>query len=190
MHHSALLSKYQQNPAWIHAQPGLSPKVFALPVKNLSDTSEIKWNRKKFSWEAWLWFLWTLPSNQVTYSSKTNSSLTFTDLIMRAIVWGLFQSWGCLHPSDFYVDIRTSNTLRPKWNGHHFPDDICKCVFFNENVLISINISLKFIPNAPMDNIPVLVQIMAWRRLGDKPLSEPMMVLFTDAYMCHSASMN
>ena len=31
---------------------------------------------------------------------------------------------------------------------------------------------------------------MAWRRIGDKPLSEPMMALFTDAYMRHSASMS
>ena len=30
---------------------------------------------------------------------------------------------------------------------------------------------------------------MAWRRPGDKPLSEPMMALLTDAYMRHSASM-
>ena len=28
----------------------------------------------------------------------------------------------------------------------------------------------------PINNIPALVQIMAWRRPGDKPLSEPMMV--------------
>ena len=28
----------------------------------------------------------------------------------------------------------------------------------------------------PMNNIPSLVQIMDWRRPGDKPLSEPMMV--------------
>ena len=28
----------------------------------------------------------------------------------------------------------------------------------------------------PINNIPSLVQIMAWRRPGDKPLSEPMMV--------------
>ena len=26
---------------------------------------------------------------------------------------------------------------------------------------------------------------MAWRRIGDKPLSEPMMAQFTDAYMRH-----
>ena len=37
-------------------------------------------------------------------------------------------------------------------------------------------ISLKFVPKVRIDNIPALVQIMAWRRPGDKPLSEPMVV--------------
>ena len=40
----------------------------------------------------------------------------------------------------------------------------------------AIKISLKFVPKGPINNIPALVQIMAWRRPGDKPLSEPMMV--------------
>ena len=68
------------------------------------------------------------------------------------------------------------NTLRPRQNGRHFPDDIFKCIFVNENAWISIKISLKFVPKAHINNIPALVQIMAWRRAGDKPLSEPMMV--------------
>ena len=68
------------------------------------------------------------------------------------------------------------NTLRPRQNGRYFPDDIFKRIFLNENVLISIKISLKFVPRVPMNNIPALVQIMAWRRPGDKPLSEPMIV--------------
>ena len=68
------------------------------------------------------------------------------------------------------------NTLRPRQNGRHFPDDIFKFIFMNENDSIVIKISLKFIPKGPINNIPALVQIMAWRRLGDKPLSEPMMV--------------
>ena len=68
------------------------------------------------------------------------------------------------------------NTMRPQQNGRHFPDDIFKCIFLNENVWISIKISLKFVPNSPIYNIPALVQIMAWGRLGDKPLSKPMMV--------------
>ena len=36
-------------------------------------------------------------------------------------------------------------------------------------------ISLKFVPRAPDNNTPTLVQIMVWRRPGDKPSSELMM---------------
>ena len=68
------------------------------------------------------------------------------------------------------------NTLRPRQNGRHFADDIFKLIFLNENVWISIEISLKFVPQGPINNIPALFQIMAWRRSGDKPLSGPMMV--------------
>ena len=50
-------------------------------------------------------------------------------------------------------------------------------VFFkNENAKILIRISMKFVLNGPIKNIPALVQIMAWHRPGDKPLSEPMMI--------------
>ena len=68
------------------------------------------------------------------------------------------------------------NTLRQRQDGRHFPEDIFKCIFLNENVQISIKISLKFVPKGPINNIPALVQIMAWRRPGAEPLSEPMMV--------------
>ena len=71
--------------------------------------------------------------------------------------------------------VRFLNTLRPRQDGRHFPDDIFKCIFLNENVLISIKISLKFVPKGPINNIPALVQTVAWRRPGDKPLSEPRM---------------
>ena len=46
----------------------------------------------------------------------------------------------------------------------------------NGRVRIPIKISLEFVPNGPINKTPPLVQIMAWRRPGDKPLSEPMMV--------------
>ena len=38
-----------------------------------------------------------------------------------------------------------------------FPDDILKSIFLNENVLISINISLKFVPKGQINNIPAFV---------------------------------
>ena len=68
------------------------------------------------------------------------------------------------------------NTLRPRQNGRHFPDDSFKWIFLNKFIPISIEVSLKFVPKGPINNIPSLVQIMAWRRPGDKPLSEPMLV--------------
>ena len=41
---------------------------------------------------------------------------------------------------------------------------------------ISINISLEFVSEDRINNILALVQIMAWRRQGDKPLSGPMLI--------------
>ena len=64
-------------------------------------------------------------------------------------------------------------------------DNIFKRFFLNENVRISIQISLKFVPNGPSDNKSALVQVISWHRAGNKPLPEAMMTLFTDAYMRH-----
>ena len=66
-----------------------------------------------------------------------------------------------------------SLTLKPSQNGRRLADDTFKRIFVNENVIISIKISAKFVPTGPINNIPSLVQIMACRRQGDKPLSEP-----------------
>ena len=61
----------------------------------------------------------------------------------------------------------------PNWhieaekNGSLF-EDIFLCIFLNEKVWILINISLKFVPEAQINNIPILVQIMAWRRPGTR----------------------
>ena len=49
------------------------------------------------------------------------------------------------------------NTLRPRQDGRHIPDDISKCIFLNENVLIAIKISPKFVPKGQINNIPALV---------------------------------
>ena len=77
------------------------------------------------------------------------------------------------------------DTLRLRQNGRHFADEIFKRIFLNENIWIPIKISLKFVPKGQINNIPTLVQIMAWRHPGDKPLSEAMMVsLLTHIYIC------
>ena len=69
-----------------------------------------------------------------------------------------------------------TSSWRPRQNCCHFPDDIFKCIFMNENVFILIRISLKFVPKGAVNNIPSLVQIMAWCWPDDKPLSETIMV--------------
>ena len=56
----------------------------------------------------------------------------------------------------------------------------------NEDMWISIKISLKFVPKGPIVNMSSLVQIMAWRWSGNKPLSEAMTVSLL-TYMRHLA---
>ena len=86
--------------------------------------------------------------------------------------WWRYHVVNCLVPC-YHLNQSWLNTLRPRQNGHHFTDDTFNRIFVNENVRIPIKFSLKFVPKGQINNIPALVQIMAWRRPGDKPLSEP-----------------
>ena len=100
--------------------------------------------------------------NRVSFSGE--HSFTDSDYLNSARVW-----------INKYICI--------KQNDRHFTDDTFRCIFLNENFCISIKISLKFVSKSLIDNIPALVHIMAWGRIGDKPLSEPMLTQFADAYM-------
>ena len=40
--------------------------------------------------------------------------------------------------------------------------DVCKCIFMNEKFCILIRISLNFVPEGPVDNKSVLVQVIIW----------------------------
>ena len=55
-----------------------------------------------------------------------------------------------------------------------FADDTFKRIFLNDNYCLYAPASLKYVPNGPITNMPAMVQMMAWRRTDDKPLSEPM----------------
>ena len=70
-------------------------------------------------------------------------------------------------------------------NGRQFAEDTLKRILTNEHVFIAIRISLKRVPMGPIDNKAALIQVMAWRRTGDKPLPESMRTQFNDAYMRH-----
>ena len=58
---------------------------------------------------------------------------------------------------NFNGSFITTQHIEAETNGRHFPDDIFKSIFLNENVLISIKISLKFVPKGQISNIPALV---------------------------------
>ena len=90
-----------------------------------------------------------------------------------------------LRSLGYFVEGTGVNSFPPAQNGRHCADDIFRCIFVNENFCILTKGSLKFVPKGPIDNNPALVQITDWRRTGDKPLSEPMLTQFTDAYMRH-----
>ena len=111
--------------------------------------------------------------------------------IIRIRLWEIYDLWIYTGNTVFFI-LRLSsgfhsyyviimetvclNIMRSRENGRQFPADNFKFIFVNENIYIWINISLKFVPKGPINNIPALVQMMAWRRPGNKPLSEHMMV--------------
>ena len=68
------------------------------------------------------------------------------------------------------------NTLRPRQMAAIFQTRFWNAFHFNENMWIFIKMSLKFVLKGPINNISAMVQIMTWRRPGDKPLFEPMLV--------------
>ena len=76
-------------------------------------------------------------------------------------------------PSDnmeqFLLSTHWAETKWPPFSRRHFQ------MHFS---WMKMNTFRSRLPKSPINNIPALVQIMAWRRLGDKPLSEPMMVGF------------
>ena len=81
---------------------------------------------------------------------------------------------------DLNMSIKSSSHGQ---NGRHFADDIFICIFATKKFCILIKMSLKFVPRGPIHNKSTLVSITAWRRIGTKPLSEPMANQFTDAFM-------
>ena len=108
----------------------------------------------------------------ILYVSKRGSTEDNFHTISVVLGWGCSRSQQRNNQSPV-LSIRTGGARQ---NERQFPDDISKCIFLNESIWILIKISLKFIPKGQINNIPSLIQIMACRLVGAKPLSEPMMV--------------
>ena len=76
-------------------------------------------------------------------------------------------NWRFLYVARYHLhNFYSVNTLRPKQNGQHFADDIFKRIFFNENVWILIKISLKYVPQGPINKIPALFQKIIYFLVG------------------------
>ena len=72
-----------------------------------------------------------------------------------------------------------------------FAEGISRCIFVNETIFNLIKNSLKFVPKGPTDNNnPASIQIMAWRQISNKTLSELMLAWFIDTYMQHQGVMS
>ena len=118
---------------------------------------------------------WILNCSQIweQFYVKTMQRIISLDLLTGWLIYTVFG----------HFKYNAVNSLRPRRNGRYNADDIFNCIFLKENVWIPTKISLKFVPKGPINNIPALVQIMAWRRPGDKPLSEPMLI-FAPTHIC------
>ena len=123
---------------------------------------------------------------RIQWRHYTDNSIPF---FCKSVVLSFFKIWLLISESLWHwpesivtmsaqgtAQYNEFNTLRLRQNGRLLADDTFKRIFLNENDRIFIKISLKFVTRGPIDNIPTLVQIMAWRWPGDNPLSEPMMV--------------
>ena len=109
---------------------------------------------------------WVLPAPDGPHAGPMNLAIR----VFTYIIKGVFAGTGAIahycpspskvsYPGQYWCWglVHDLNTLRPRQNGCYLADDIFKYIF-NENVWISIKISLKFVPNEPVDNKSALVQ--------------------------------
>ena len=99
------------------------------------------------------------------------------------------RSGGCLIPCLYLPYVQLTHLSLDKMVAI-LADETFECILLTEDDEIPIQFSLKLIPMVPIDNKPALVQVIAWRRTGDKPLLKAMLTHFTDAYMRHSGEMS
>ena len=162
--------------------PGDKQLTFGSHARDLNRT-QAAWAYSiiRFPWLHIHWMMLVIPRRDgygLLWQNVGDKSQYGSPLPIK-ILNDVITSWASINPmgrshslceTSCWNDV---NTLRPRQNGRLFADDIFKYISVNENVWISIEMSLKFVPKGGISNIPAFVQIMAWRRSGDKPLSEP-----------------
>ena len=110
----------------------------------------------------------------------------YTDVTMSAMasqITSLTMIYSTVYSGAGQKEHQSSASLAFVQGIHRWPMNsprewpVTRKIFPFDDVIMWISlISIKFVPKVPTSNTPALVQIMAWRQPGDKPLSEPMMV--------------
>ena len=171
----------------------------------LTQWSLVQWSESLYHWFSELlvsrsapshklnqcWFVvnWTLKNDSWRHFNR-NTKLPFRQNAFEnatsIISTKWFKIWcvdTCLMFTSRGRDALNLNALRPRQNGPHFTHDICKCIFVHW-YCIFIQMSRKFVRNYSIDNIPSLVQILAWRRSGrDKPVFVSLIANLTGMYV-------
>ena len=131
-----------------------------------------------FWWNFHHWLHWKLPCWQLPVQSviEISSQLTFP------FQWRCGVSLMANHHCFLCFHL---NTSPPRQNGCYFTADIFKCIFMNKNFVFRFKSHWNLFLRAQFNNKSVLLQVMAWCRIGDKPLSQPMITQFIGAYMQH-----
>ena len=169
----------------------------------ISLTRTVLWNSmelrvRQFRWhEQFHGIPWNLNSSNF---ADTSGSMEF-----HGIPWNL----GCANFADtsssmefhyHYLKLGWIMNVTPRLNDRRFADGASKCILLNKKLWISNKISLNLVHKCPINNYPALFQTMAWRRPGDNPFSEPMLVgslthicvtrpqWLNDAFICYQVS--
>ena len=123
--------------------------------------------------QCWLTVNWTLR-NKLLLNFDQNERLEIKENVFENVICRMLVI--SFRPQCF-------NSSPPGQNGRLFADDIFRCIYTNEKFCILVKISLNLVRKGPNDNNPALVQVMAWHRIGNKPLSEPMLAWITSTYI-------
>ena len=106
--------------------------------------------------------LWWLVYWCIYASLSCNELTHWVNSLRPSVVKWHHRSWSSLAQETWSPDPLEHAGMEfklsfPGQNGHHFPDDIFRCIFVDEKFCIAIQISLKCVLEGLIDNDPALV---------------------------------
>ena len=101
------------------------------------------------------------------------------------IGYPFYPGHGKIITSHSFTQKSSINSSPPGQNGRFLQMIFSDAFSWMKSFVFWLKFHRSLFLRAETDNNPALVQIMGWGWIGDKPLSEPMLTWFTDAYMQH-----